>query len=136
MKKTLFLSLFMLFTAISTKAQVIQFDTTDVQALRQIVFNSSSKGLSSTDEVLFRSMDKQISKKGAINLSVVPTNYLYEYAERLFWDYQMYKRSEQNARRFIKIMKKIAETDPNYTQISERSYQLINEIDKIKPDLK
>lgn len=136
MKKQLILSLFMLFGALSTKAQVIQFDTTDVQALRQIVFNSSSKGLSSADEVLFKTMDKQVSKKGAINLASVPVNYLYQYADRLFFNYEQYKRSEEEAKRFVKIMKKIKETDADFSKIPENTFRLKYEIEKIKSDIK
>lgn len=118
------------------QAQTVQFDTTDVQALREIVFRKNPKGLKNADETLFKSMDNQVSKKGIINLSIVPTNYLYEYAERLYYQYEQYKRSEADAKRFLKIMKKIKETDPNFTGIPENSFRLKYDIDNIKSEIK
>lgn len=117
------------------QAQVVQFDTTDVQAFREIVFRMNPKGLKNADETLFKSMDTQVSKKGAINISTVPLPYLYAYAERLWYEYEQYKRSEVNAKRFLRIMKKIKETDPNFLQISENS-MLKYRIDELKPDIK
>lgn len=133
MKKILTLILVLL--GVVVQAQTVQFDTTDVQALREIVFRKNPKGLKNADETLFKSMDSQVSKKGVISLSVVPNNYLYEYAERLYFQYQQYKRSEADAKRFLKIMKKIKETDPNFTGISENSF-LKYDIDNIKSEIK
>lgn len=134
MKKMLLFLL--LLVGMTAQAQVVQFDTTDVQNLREIVFWKNPKGLSASDEVLFKSMDKQINKKGTINLSVVPVNYLYEYAERLYFHYEQYKRSEADAKRFLKIMKKIKETDPNFIGMPEKSYRMKYDIDNIKTDIK
>ena len=133
--KKLMIIMIVLF-GVAAQAQVVQFDTTDVQNLREIVFRQSPKGLSATDEILFKSMDKQLNKKGSINLSVVPISYLYEYAERLYFQYDQYKRSENDAKRFLKIMKKIKESDPNFIGIPENSFRLKYEIDNIKADIK
>ena len=133
--KKLLTALFLI-SALMVNAQAVQFDTTDVEALREVVFRKSPKGLSKADEVLFKSMDSQLSKKVAINLSTVPTKYLYDYAERLFFQYQQYKSNEAGAKRFIKIMKKIKETDPNFSGVPSDSYQLKYQIETIKTDIK
>lgn len=127
----------MMLVGVPAIAQVVEFDKADVEALRQLQLSSNyGKAMSAKQLKQLEKINSHVEATAKLPITALDDEILIKYAERMAYDYQNYKRSETNAKKFIWVLKKLYKTDPlvldklqpTFYLSPEQKTALINEI--------
>lgn len=103
----------MMLVGVPAIAQVVEFDKADVETLRQLQVNSMyGKAMSAKQLKQLEKINSHVEATAKLPITALDDEILIKYAERMSYDYQNYKRSETNAKKFIWVLKKLYKTDP------------------------
>jgi negative regulator of replication initiation len=126
----------LILVGVPTFAQVVEFDKADVETLRQLQLQlSNGKTMTAKQLKQFERINTHVETTAKLPINTLENDVLIAFADRLFWEYQNYKRSEENAKKFIWILKRLYRTDPLVLDKLTSSYlsdeqkkELLNEI--------
>jgi hypothetical protein len=135
MKQLIIIALMLV--GVPTFAQVVEFDKTDVETLRQLQLQGSyGKALTAKQLKQLEKINSHVEATAKLPIAALDDDILIQYASRMAYDYQNYKRSEINAKKFIWVLKKLYKNDPlvldklqpSFYLSTEQKTALINEI--------
>ncbi|WP_396197390.1 hypothetical protein [Flavobacterium sp.] len=134
MKQLIMIALMLV--GVPTFAQVVEFDKSDVETLRQLQLQlCSGKTMTTKQLKQFETINTHVQATAKLPIAALDNDLLIEYANRLYFDYMQYKQNESNARKFINILKRLHKADPLVMNKIENGYlsddqkkQLLNEI--------
>lgn len=127
----------MMLVGVPAIAQVVAFDKADVETLRNLQISSTyGKALTAKQLKQLEKINSHVEATAKLPIAALDDDILIKYAERMSYDYQIYKRSETNAKKFIWVLKKLYKTDPlvldkltpTFYLSPEQKTALINEI--------
>ncbi len=121
---------------VPTFAQVVEFDKADVETLRQLQLQlSNGKPMTTKQLKQFERINTFVDKNAKLPITALENDVLIAFVDRLYWEYENYKRLEKNAKKFIWILKRLYKTDPLVLDKLSQSYlpdeqkkELLNEI--------
>lgn len=120
---------------VPTIAQV-EFNANDVEMLRQLQVSSmQGKPMTAKQIKQLETINQRVASTTKLPLNALDDEILIIYAERLLFNYQQYKNEEDNAKKFIWVMKRLYKNDPkvldkfrNNWLSDEQKNAIINEI--------